>query len=102
MQNQDFDLRIVTDLLNTGETLGQKVRPLRSFEPGLPLPLVQYCMQCAHIVKAKFWENIFRKAYGFSSGLAIPNHFQLEESRAVGQTLRVHAKVVRESEPEVG
>src|SRR6266540_7394476 len=29
MQNQDFDLRIFSDLLNTGETLGQKVRPLR-------------------------------------------------------------------------
>jgi hypothetical protein len=41
MQNQDFDLRIFSDLLNTGETLGQKVRPLRSFEPELSLPLVQ-------------------------------------------------------------
>lgn len=38
-------------------------------------------------MKAKFWENIYRKAYVFLSGLAIPNHFQLEESRAVGQTL---------------
>ena len=41
MQNQDFDFRIFSDLLNTGETLGKKVYLLRSFEPGLPLPLVQ-------------------------------------------------------------
>jgi hypothetical protein len=29
----DFDLRRLGDLLNTGETWGQKVSPLRSFEP---------------------------------------------------------------------
>lgn len=45
-------------------------------------------------MKAKFWENIFRKAYGFSSGLAIPNHFQLEESRAVCQTLPSSTKAL--------
>src|SRR6266498_1834706 len=49
-------------------------------------------MQRDYVVKAKFWENIYRKAYDFSSGLAIPNHFQLEESRAVGQTLPIRLK----------
>jgi len=51
-------------------------------------------MQCDYVVKAKFWENIYRKAYGFSSGLAIPNHFQPEESRAVGQTLPASTKAL--------
>ena len=45
-------------------------------------------------MKAKFWENFYRKAYGFSSGLAIPNHFQLEESRAAGQTLPTSTKAL--------
>ena len=38
--------------------------------------------------------NIYRKAYGFSSGLAIPNDFQLEESRALGQTLPSSTKAL--------
>ena len=51
-------------------------------------------MEYEYLVKAKFWENIYRKAYGFSSGLAIANHFQLEESRAVGQTLPASTKAL--------
>ena len=51
-------------------------------------------MQCDYVVKAKFWENIYRKVYGFSSGLARPDHFQLEESRALGQTLAASAKAL--------
>jgi hypothetical protein len=54
MQNQDFDLRILSDLLNTGEMLGQKVRPLRSFEPRLPLLLAQWCMQRDYVVNTIF------------------------------------------------
>ena len=51
-------------------------------------------MQFDYVVKAKFWEYMYREAYGFSSGLAIPNHFQLEESRAVGQTLPASTEVL--------
>jgi hypothetical protein len=52
MQNQDFDLRIVTDLLNTGETLGQKVSLLRSFAPELSLQLVQSSFANVNLMKA--------------------------------------------------
>jgi hypothetical protein len=63
--NQDFDLRIFSDLLNTGGMLGQKVRPLRSFEPGLPLPLAQLCMEYEYLVKAKLWGNVNGKCLAF-------------------------------------
>ena len=53
MQNQDFDLQIVADLLNTGETLGQKVYPLRSFGSELSLQLVQWSIAVDYLVKAK-------------------------------------------------
>ena len=71
-----------------------KVSPLRSFYPKSPLPSVLQCVPSEYLMKAKFWENIFRKADGFSSGLAIPNPFQLEESRAVGQTLLASRKLL--------
>ena len=54
MQNQDFDLRIFSDLLNTGEMLGQKVRPLRSFAPVLSLQLVGWSIAVVYIVNAMF------------------------------------------------
>jgi len=59
-----------------------------------PVPLVQSSFANVHLMKAKFWENIYRKAYGFSSGPAIPNDFQLEESRAVGQILPASTKAL--------
>ncbi len=52
MQNQDFDLRIFSDLLNTGATPGQKVRLLRSFEPESSLPLVQPSFANVNLMKA--------------------------------------------------
>jgi hypothetical protein len=54
MQNQDFDLRIVTDLLNTGETPGQKVSLLRSFSPVLSLQLVQSSFAKSYLMTAMF------------------------------------------------
>jgi hypothetical protein len=56
--------------------------------------LVQSSFAKGYLMKAKFWENIYRKAYGFSSGLAIPNHFQLEESRMGWQTLPASPKAL--------
>jgi hypothetical protein len=61
MQNQDFDIRIFSDLPNTGETLGQKVRPLRSFEPELSLPLVQSSFARRYLMKAKYREMATEK-----------------------------------------
>ena len=58
MQNQDFDLRIFSDLLNTGETLGQKVSPQGYFGPELSLQLVQSSFANVHLMKA-----IFAKAW---------------------------------------
>jgi hypothetical protein len=50
----DFDLRKLNNFLNTGETWGQKVSLLRSFEPKLSLPLAQLCMEYEYLVKAIF------------------------------------------------
>jgi hypothetical protein len=52
MQNQDFDLRIFSDLLNTGETLGQKVHLQRSFAPVLSLLLAQPSFANVHLMNA--------------------------------------------------
>jgi hypothetical protein len=52
MQNQYFDLRIISDLLNTGVTAWQKVVLLRSFERELSLPLVQSCVSPEDLMKA--------------------------------------------------
>jgi hypothetical protein len=65
MQDQDFDLCIFSDLLNTGETPGQKVSPLRSFEPELPVLLAQSCVSSEYLMKAKLWGDVNRKMYGF-------------------------------------
>ena len=65
MQNQDFDLQIVADLLNTGETPGQKVSPLRSFGSELSLQLVQWSIAVDYLVKAKLWGNVNRKCMAF-------------------------------------
>ena len=62
MQNQGFDLRIFSDLLNTGETLGQKVYPLRSFEPELSLQLAQPCVSSEYLMKGKFWVKYLQKS----------------------------------------
>jgi hypothetical protein len=53
-----FDLRTLSDLLNTGETPEQKVRSQRSFEPELSLPLVQSCVSSEYLMKV-----IFAKAW---------------------------------------
>jgi hypothetical protein len=67
MQNQDFDLRISSDLLNTGETLGQKVRLLQYFAPEFSLPLVQWSFSLESVAEAKLRRDINRKMYGFLS-----------------------------------
>jgi hypothetical protein len=54
MQNQDLDPRIVTDLLNTGETLWQNARPLKPFAPKLPAPSVQWSIAVVYLMKAIF------------------------------------------------
>jgi hypothetical protein len=52
MQNQDFDLRIFSDLLNTGAIPGQKVVLLRSFGSELSLQLVLQCVPSEYLMKA--------------------------------------------------
>jgi hypothetical protein len=52
MQNQDSDLGIITDLLNTGEIPEEKVRPIRYFEPKLSLPLVQSSFAHVNLINA--------------------------------------------------
>ena len=52
MQNQDFDLRIFGNLLNIGETPGQKIRLLKPFAPVLSLPLVQSSFAKRYFMKA--------------------------------------------------
>jgi hypothetical protein len=54
MRNLDFGPGIVIVLLNTGETLGQKVSPLKSFEPELSLQLVQSSFANVHLMNAIF------------------------------------------------
>ena len=39
----------------------------RSFEPKLPVPLVQPSIAVVYLMNAKFWGNINRKMYDFSS-----------------------------------
>jgi hypothetical protein len=58
MQNQDLDLGRVADLQNIGESLGQKVHLLRSFETVLPLPLVQPSFAKGYLMKAKLRGNV--------------------------------------------
>ena len=52
MQNQDFDLRTFSELLNTGETPEQKISLLRSFGPKLSLRLVQSSFANVNLMKA--------------------------------------------------
>jgi hypothetical protein len=52
MQNQYFDLCILSGLLNAGETTWQKVFLLGSFGPKLSLPLVQSSFSPEYIVNA--------------------------------------------------
>jgi hypothetical protein len=58
MRNQDFDLRIFSDLLNTGEIPEQKVRPPDSFGSESSLPSVQWSIAVVYLMKA-----IFAKAW---------------------------------------
>jgi hypothetical protein len=53
MQKQDLARRLPIDLLNTGETAGQKVSPLRSFGSELSLQLVQPSFANVNLMKAR-------------------------------------------------
>ena len=69
MQNQGFDLHIFSDLLNTGETPGQKVPPPRSFEPELSLRLVQSSFANIRLVKSNHGEISSEKCMAFCTRL---------------------------------
>ena len=53
MQNQDFDLRKLIDLPNTGETPGQKVCLLVSSAPKQTSRLVQSSFANVHLMNAR-------------------------------------------------
>ena len=65
MRKRDFDPCTVIVLLSAGETPGQKVSRLRSFDPELSLQLVQSSFAKRYLLKAKFWGKELLKSVWF-------------------------------------
>jgi len=62
-----FDLGVIIVLWQyIGAIIGQKIRPLRSFEPELSLQLVQSCVSSEYLMNA-----IFAKAWVVVEGVII-------------------------------